>query len=66
MKSIGEIEDKVVFPIHPRTRNAIKKYNLSLPEKVIQTNPLGNLDMLILEENAGCILTDSGGIQKEA
>lgn len=58
----------VVFPCHPRTEKAIK--NLGLWEKlsacVTIIKPVGFLDMISLEKNASKIITDSGGIQKEA
>lgn len=60
----------IIFPLHPRTRNYLEKYNLS--EK-LETHPgirliapLGFLDMVVLEKHAATILTDSGGVQKEA
>jgi UDP-GlcNAc3NAcA epimerase len=56
----------VVFPIHPRTRSAITRFDLHLPVNVTGTDPLGYLDMLALEQDACVILTDSGGVQKEA
>ena len=56
----------VVFPIHPRTRKVIKDNNLSLPSGVIVQNPLSYLEMLSLMDGSLCILTDSGGMQKEA
>ena len=59
---------KVVMPLHPRTRKTLK--NLGLIETVEKSfqviEPLGYLDMLCLEKNSKLILTDSGGIQKEA
>jgi len=65
-----EIEEPVIFPVHPRTRQKIGELygTLSLPRsgsrlKLIE--PVGYLDMLVLEENARLILTDSGGMQKE-
>ncbi|MDH7593163.1 MAG: UDP-N-acetylglucosamine 2-epimerase (non-hydrolyzing) [Methanomicrobiales archaeon] len=55
----------VVFPVHPRTRERIMDFNLSLDG--IQTiDPLGYLEFLQLERHACLILTDSGGVQEEA
>jgi UDP-N-acetylglucosamine 2-epimerase len=56
----------IIFPVHPHTRNSLKEFNLSLPANVYAVEPLGYLDMLMLMKHADCILTDSGGIQKEA
>ena len=60
---------KIVFPIHPRTRKNMKKFNLDLElnkSNIILTEPLGYLDFLNLMINAKLIITDSGGIQEEA
>mgnify|MGYP002693858475 FL=1 len=60
----------LVFPLHPRTRQYLEKYHLlerfvSHPH-IRLTEPLGFLDMVMLEKQASTILTDSGGVQKEA
>jgi len=56
----------VIFPVHPRTRKLIGSLfqNENHPVRLIE--PLGYLDMMVLEKNAKVIITDSGGIQKEA
>jgi UDP-N-acetylglucosamine 2-epimerase len=58
----------VVFPVHPRTRARIAALDGTAPRaaNVRMLEPLGYLDMLNLETNARMILTDSGGMQKEA
>lgn len=58
-----------IFPIHPRTRQKMQDYGLQdgkTPGNLRLVDPLSYLDMLILEQNSRLILTDSGGIQKEA
>ncbi|HBC87110.1 MAG TPA: UDP-N-acetylglucosamine 2-epimerase (non-hydrolyzing) [Lentisphaeria bacterium] len=56
----------VVYPAHPRTVKFIGKYGLSLSKNVRIIKPVGYLEMILLEKNASVIITDSGGIQKEA
>jgi len=58
---------RIIFPLHPRTRKVIEKWNLfSYLNKLTVIEPLPFLDMIVLEKNATTIITDSGGIQKEA
>jgi len=55
----------VILPLHPRTRKQAESLGLS-PNGVRVLEPVSYLDMLLLEKNARVILTDSGGVQKEA
>jgi UDP-N-acetylglucosamine 2-epimerase (non-hydrolysing) len=71
LKSIVDafcVIEKIVFPCHPRTEKLLKQFGLwdMLTKKVKVMKPIGYLDMLMLEKNAKKILTDSGGVQKEA
>lgn len=63
--SFLQVEEPVVFPVHPRTREALSTLGVSLGS-IRTINPMGYLDFLKLESEAEAILTDSGGIQKEA
>ncbi|MCK4348601.1 MAG: UDP-N-acetylglucosamine 2-epimerase (non-hydrolyzing) [Thermoplasmatales archaeon] len=60
--------ENLVFPCHPRTEKSLKQFDLwdKLTRKVKVIKPVGYLDMLRLEKSAKKILTDSGGVQKEA
>jgi UDP-N-acetylglucosamine 2-epimerase len=59
---LGRIAEPVIFPAHPRTRSQLG----SLPDNVRLVDPLGYLDMSALSSQARVIVTDSGGLQKEA
>ncbi len=56
----------VVFPVHPRTRSRMEQYGIAMPEGVTHCNPLGYMDMQAALHHADLVLTDSGGLQKEA
>ncbi len=66
LASLQDVNQPVIFPIHPRTKAALAAHQGSLPDNVMIIDPIGYLDMLMLEQNARMILTDSGGMQKEA
>ena len=68
IQAIGEAGVPVVFPVHPRTRKYLNDYGLfaHMPENIHQIEPLGHLDMIRLMGDAKKIITDSGGMQKEA
>ncbi len=69
ISALNELSQKeaVVFPIHPRTRKLIGEKNIPpLSENVVVTDPLGYLEMIHLLKYCRMVLTDSGGLQKEA
>ncbi|MNL13497.1 UDP-2,3-diacetamido-2,3-dideoxy-D-glucuronate 2-epimerase [compost metagenome] len=55
---------QVVLPLHPRTREALKRAGLTLNVTLIE--PVGYLEMIALLQRSALVLTDSGGVQKEA
>ena len=55
-----------VFPVHPRTARVLGEHEISLGQDVMQVAPLGYLEMLALVAGASRVVTDSGGLQKEA
>jgi len=56
----------VILPLHPRTSVALERFNLELPPNTMSVDPVSYLTMVALEKNARHIMTDSGGVQKEA
>lgn len=68
VKAVNKISEKmpVLYPVHPRTRKFLKEYGLSFSGNVRLVPPVGYLEMILLENHASFILTDSGGVQKEA
>jgi len=66
ISALNSLEDTIILPIHPRTRKILHDMNLTLKPHVRIIDPVGYFDMIALEYSARMILTDSGGIQKEA
>ena len=65
-EGIRRIEEAIVFPVHPRTRAALDAEGIDLGPRVLRRPPLGYLDLTALASQARVVLTDSGGLQKEA
>jgi UDP-GlcNAc3NAcA epimerase len=66
VEGLNGLGEPVVFPAHPRTRGAIESNSLLLSPAVRLVPPLGYLDFAALASQARVVLTDSGGLQKEA
>lgn len=65
-KGLGSSNISIVLPLHPRTVNKIKEHNINIPNNIYLVDPVGYLEMVWLEVNSEFIVTDSGGVQKEA
>jgi UDP-N-acetylglucosamine 2-epimerase len=59
-------EKRFVFPVHPRTKKILAEHGLYFENHVTLIDPVGYLEMLKYEEACSAVLTDSGGVQKEA
>lgn len=64
-KTFEKLDKPVILPIHPRTKKKIDELNIQF-KNIIIINPVGYLLMLYLINNAYMVITDSGGLQKEA
>lgn len=65
-KVLNKLKYEIIWPIHPRTNSIISNNNITLPKNVKTISPVGYYGMMNLQKNAKIILTDSGGVQKEA
>jgi UDP-GlcNAc3NAcA epimerase len=64
--ALAEAPWTFVFPVHPRTRHALDEHGIKLGPNVRALEPLGYLELLALTAGAARVVTDSGGLQKEA
>ena len=65
LNELGRLGEKVLFPVHPRTRKMLPD-TYCVPKNIELIEPQGYLDFIVLEYYSQRIITDSGGIQKEA
>ncbi len=64
LEEVGKIQ-QVVLPLHPRTKKVLEKNNFN-PKNITFIDPVGYLEMVWLISNCSLVMTDSGGLQKEA
>jgi UDP-GlcNAc3NAcA epimerase len=66
LKAVNGLGEKIIFPCHPRTSKMLKEFNIKPGKNIIVIEPQSYLSMLKLLMNSKILLTDSGGMQKEA
>jgi UDP-N-acetylglucosamine 2-epimerase len=66
VEALNETGWTFVFPVHPRTRNVLEAHGIELGPQLHAIEPVGYLEMLALVSGATRVVTDSGGLQKEA
>lgn len=66
LEALSSLPMQIAFPVHPRTRKSLDAVPETVGPNVLLLEPLGYFDSLVLQENADCVLTDSGGMQREA
>lgn len=66
IKALNLSGKNIILPLHPRTRKYIKDYNIKIGSNISVIEPVGYLEMISLEMHCEKIVTDSGGVQKEA
>ncbi len=63
---LSNVEYKILFPIHPRTKSSLERYGITLPDNVRVIDAVGYSEFLSLLKDAMIVLTDSGGVQEES
>lgn len=66
VRALAAIEMKIYFPVHPRTAQQLEQQAIELPDNIIAVEPLAYLELLNAAAHAQFVITDSGGLQKEA
>jgi UDP-N-acetylglucosamine 2-epimerase len=67
VEALGGLQKRVIVPLHPRTKKMLAEFGISVNStQILITEPLGYLDMLALTSQSLAVMTDSGGLQKEA
>jgi UDP-N-acetylglucosamine 2-epimerase len=66
ISALNQVQEPIVFPVHPRTRKSLAEMDVHFAPHIRVIEPVPYFDMIVLEENARLIATDSGGVQREA
>jgi UDP-GlcNAc3NAcA epimerase len=66
IRQISELDTRVVCPVHPRTQKYLEEYSIAIPDNLLLIDPVGWLELMGLVKHSEFVLTDSGGLQKEA
>jgi UDP-N-acetylglucosamine 2-epimerase len=66
VQALNSVSETIIFPAHPRTQKTIRQLGLEFKPHIRVIDPVGYFDMMMLEEHARMIATDSGGVQREA
>jgi len=64
-RASARAEREVIYPIHPRAKDRLEAFGITVPDRVRLVEPMGFLDFLRLESTADVVFTDSGGVQEE-
>lgn len=65
-KGLSDSGKDIILPLHPRTLKKIEEHNITIASNINIVQPVGYLEMIWLEVNSDLVITDSGGVQKEA
>lgn len=66
VNALNAVEKEAICPMHPRTLKQLEKFNLTFKPHIKIIKPVGYLEMLTLQSECEFVVTDSGGVQKEA
>jgi UDP-GlcNAc3NAcA epimerase len=64
--NLGNTNRRIIWPIHPRTKKMILEFNIIIPQNITIIEPVGYIEIIELISNSFNVITDSGGLQKEA
>ncbi len=65
LKAFNTVDEPIIFPVHPRSRKMMNEMGFRPGRNLKLTEPIGYVDMVALTGSARCVMTDSGGLQKE-